>query len=110
MIAATLDLIPMACSAYGAFIYVAVAALINARGLGNDLHAASFFDSGSNVAAAKTLLTPGDHEPCFNRNLKYVIDDVVGARHSRSSRTLLLPRASLHSRCLLRTCVARTAC
>jgi hypothetical protein len=78
MISATLDLIPMACSAYGEFIYMSVNARIRSHGFGDMLHAASFSDSGSNVAAAKALLTPGDDEPCFNHNLKHVIDDVLG--------------------------------
>jgi hypothetical protein len=78
MIVATLDLIPLACSAYGEFIYMAVVARIKDHGLDTILHAASFSDSGSNVAAAKALLTPNDDEPCFNHNLKHVIDDVLG--------------------------------
>ena len=45
----------------------------------------------SNCVLAKALLTPGDAEPCFNHNLKHVVDDVLVS----SSNPALCPVAAL---------------
>src|SRR6185437_2957325 len=76
MISTTLDLIPMACSAYGEFIAFAIEARFQQHGLADKIHTASFSDSGSNCVAAKALLTPMDGEPCFNHTMKLAIEDV----------------------------------
>lgn len=74
---APLDLIPIDCSAFGEFIYLAIDARLEAHHFSDCVHIASFSDSGSNVVLAKGLLTPGDAEPCFNHDLKHVVEDVL---------------------------------
>lgn len=76
-ISSPLDLIPMDCSSFGEFIYISVQSRIRTHRFNDCLHAASFSDSGSNVVLAKSYLTPGDAEPCFNHDLKHVIEDVL---------------------------------
>ena len=76
MITAPLDLIPMGCSAFGEFIYLAISARFKQHRFDDLVHSASFSDSGSNVVLAKELLTPKDAEPCFNHNVKHSHDDV----------------------------------
>ncbi len=77
LIATPLDLIPVECSTFGEFIYLAVQARIKAHGFDDSLYAAAFSDSGSNVVLAKSYLTSDDAEPCFNHDLKHVIEDVL---------------------------------
>lgn len=84
LLSAPLDLIPMDCSAFGEFIYLAIDARLEAHHFSDCVHIASFSDSGSNVVLAKGLLTPGDAEPCFNHDLKHVVEDVLVGSDSLS--------------------------
>lgn len=72
---------PFLVCSYGEFIATAIQARMSNHCFDNLFHAASFSDSGSNCVVAKGLLTPNDAEPCFNHNLKNVVDDVLGAEN-----------------------------
>jgi hypothetical protein len=83
MFSAPLDLIPVGCSAFMEFLYLAQKGRIDSHNFDNCVHVASFSDSGANIAAASERLTPGDAEPCFNHSLKNVIDDVLVGSDSK---------------------------
>jgi hypothetical protein len=64
---------------YGEFIATAIEGRLKDHDFEKCFFSASISDSGANCVVAKGYLTPDDAEPCFNHNLKHVIDDVFGS-------------------------------
>lgn len=77
MIHAALDLVPIDGSAVGSLLALVVNERVRAHGFDTMLLGAVVSDSGANVRKAKTLLVPGDGEPCFNHLLKSMWGDVL---------------------------------
>lgn len=92
LFSAPLDFVPLSCSAFSEFLFYAIETRLLAHPFGSLVHTASFTDSGSNVQAAKEMLVEGDAEPCFNHDLKLVIDYVLTGTDAHPPTA---PRAAL---------------
>jgi hypothetical protein len=77
MISAPLDLIAMHYRAYGELIALTIESRIKDHGLDGVLLATTTSDNGSNCRLAKSILTPGDEEPCFNHCMHLMVNDVL---------------------------------
>jgi hypothetical protein len=81
MLSAPIDLIPMHYRAYGELMAVAILSRIHDHKLDDVLLVSSTSDGASNCKLTKSLLTPGDEEPCFNHCMHLMINDVIDGRH-----------------------------
>jgi hypothetical protein len=84
MLSAPIDLIPMHYRAYGELMAVAILSRIHDHKLDDVLLVSSTSDGASNCKLTKSLLTPGDEEPCFNHCMHLMINDVIDGSDTKA--------------------------
>jgi hypothetical protein len=84
MLSAPLDLIPMHHRAYGELMAVTILSRLHDHKLDDVLLVSTTSDGASNCRLAKSILTPGDEEPCFNHCMHLMVNDVIDGSDTKA--------------------------